>query len=558
MKPANPPKETVAAVDTAALDALFEPVNRGDAPGLVVGIALDGATVYRRGFGLASLEHGVANTPWTRMRIGSTSKHFASLAALLLAEEGKLDVDAGARRWLPELRAPADPAHEPTLRQFMAHTSGLRDSLDVGFLASGMTIKPKGDSLAVQARQRDVNFAPGDRQIYNNGGYHLLALAIERAAGMPFEQFLAERLFDPLGMRDTRSVPSDFEIHPGMATMHVAQPDGGWRRGIFPSEEVRAEGAIVSTVDDMLRWLAHLRGPHVVGSAASWAQLKTPARLNNGTAHGYALGLQVEDYRGVEVIHHGGTVIGGTCQMLTVPAHALDVIIIANGAPVSVSELANRVVDIVLGDAALPRPAPAMAECERFRPLVGARYASPSADMVFGFGDAGGKLGFVIHNSPPIPARAEAGALFLEFARIVTGPYRVIAEPLAADAAAPDTLQLEDAGTMQTLARLPAAPPSAAQAGRALVGRYRAPDLDADAEIALDGDALRMRVAGVHGPNTMTLTPYSDDVFGWNFTGQLAALGGTLAVERRAGKVAGLRMNTLRTRHMHFVRVEEQ
>ena len=541
-----------AALDVAALDKLFDAVNRSAAPGLVVGIARDGETLYRRGFGLASIEHGVANTPRTRMRIGSTSKHVASLAALLLAEEGKLDLDAGVRRWLPEL---PEMAQEPTLRQFMAHTSGLRDSLDVGFLASGMTIKPQGESMAVQVRQRDANFAPGDKQVYNNGGYHMLALAIERAAGMPFEQFLDERIFAPLGMRDTRSVPSDFEIHPGMATMHVARPGGGWRRGIFPSEEVRAEGAIVSTIDDMLRWLAHLRGPHTVGSAGSWEQLMTPTRLNNGFVNGYALGLQVEQYRGLDVVHHGGTVIGGTCQMLTVPGHGLDIIVISNGAQVNVAELANRIVDTVLGEAAFPLAEAPMADCADFAPLVGASYASASGDMVIGFGDAGGKLGLVVHNSPPIPLRAQEGALFLEFSRIVTGPYRVAIG--APGAEAPATLELSDAGTVQTLARLPAAPPSAADAGRALVGRYRAPDLGADAVILVEGDALQLRVAGAYGPNLFVLKPLSSELFAWNFSGELAALGGTLHVEREGGRVTGLRMNTLRTRHLHFQRRDD-
>lgn len=542
------------ATSTAtALDALFEAVNRSDAPGLVVGVALKGELLYRRGFGLASIEHGVANTPATRMRIGSTSKHIASLAALLLAEDGKLDLDAGVRRYLPEL--PQGP-QEPTLRQFMQHTSGLRDYLDVGFLAGGMAIPPKGEALATQLRQREANFAPGAKQVYNNGGYHLLSIAIERAAGMPFETFLEQRIFTPLGMRDTRSVPSDFEIHRGMATMHVAQPDGSWRRGIFPSEEVRGEGAVVSTVDDMLRWLAHLRGPHRVGSEDSWTQLMQPARLNDGTVGCYALGLMRESYRGVEIVHHGGTVIGGTCQMLAAPGHALDIIVIANGAKVNVGELALKVLEAVLGEEALSAPAAPMADSAAYRPLLDAVYASASGDTVLGFGDAGGKLGLVIHNSPPIPARQEEGALSLEFSRIVTGAYRVETVPLAQDAAAPPTLRFTDSGSTQTLERLAPLADGGAAAGRALLGRYRAPELDAEAEIVLDGEALQLRIRGAAATQVLALVAYSDTVFGWKFGGQLAGLGGTLQVERHDGRVSALRLNTLRTRRMRLERIE--
>ncbi|MGB9990099.1 serine hydrolase domain-containing protein [Massilia sp. SM-13] len=532
-----------------ALDALFQPANRSDTPGVVVGVAQHGKTLYRKAFGLASIEHGVRNTLATRMRIGSTTKHFACLAALLLAEEGKLDIDAGARRYLPELPAGLP---EPTLRQFMTHTSGMRDSLDVGFLAAGLTIKPKGEGLAVQARQTGINFAPGDKMMYNNGGYHLLSLAIERVSGMGFEQFLKERIFEPLGMLDTASVPSDFEIHPGMATMHVALPDGGYRRGIFPSEEVKGEGAIISTVGDMLRWLRHLRGPHSVGSEESWKQMLTPARLNNGMDSSYALGLLLEKYRGIDVIHHGGTVIGGTCQMLAVPQHALDIVILSNGAPVSVPELANKVIEAVLGEGAFPLPAERIARSADYQPLVGARYASSSAGMVIGFGETDGKLGLIIHNSPAIPVREENGALCLDFGRTVTGPYRVAVEA----GAAPQALELEDAGTMQLLERLPD-PPPLAEAGKPLVGRYRAPDLRAEAHIEFDGEVLQLRVASEYGPNLLALTPYSHEIFGWAYTGQLAPLGGTLHVERAGGKVSGLRMNSLRTRHLHLERIED-
>jgi CubicO group peptidase (beta-lactamase class C family) len=540
-----------SSASAAALDALFEPFNRGDAPGLVAGVARNGATLYRRGFGLASIEHGVANTPWTRMRIGSTSKHFTCLAALLLAEEGRLDIDAGVRRYLPEL--PPAP-HEPTLRQLMTHSGGMRDSLDIGFLASGMTIKPRGESLAVQVRQRDINFAPGDKIVYNNGGYHMLSLVLERVGGLPFERLLEERIFAPLRMVDTQSVPSDFELLPGVATLHVPQPGGTWRRGVFPSEQVLGEGAIISTVDDMLRWLAHLREPLVLGSAATWAQMLAPARLNNGMLTTYALGLQVEKYRGIGVIHHGGTVIGGHCQMITVPEHGLDIILISNGAAVNLADLAYRIIETVLGEDAFPMAPDMPAESARFAPLAGALYASPSADMVVGFGDVDGKLGLVVHNSPPIPMRATPGLLCLDFNRIATGPYRIAVTPLAATAAAPPTLAFEDAGTPQTLERLPA-PPPLALAGAALVGRYRAPDLGADVVIAFDGDALLARIAGEFGPSVLTLTAFSTDLFGWKFVGDLAPLGGTLRVERAGTEVSGLRLNTLRTRHMHLQRI---
>lgn len=116
---------------------------------------------------------------------------------------------------------------------------------------------------------------------------------------------------------------------------------------------------------------------------------------------------------------------------------------------------------------------------------------------------------------------------------------------------------------MRTLERLPATPPALADVGQALVGRYSVPELDAHARIDFDGDALLLRIASAFGPNVLTLQAYGANIFGWNHVGELAALGGTLYVERGEaedegkGKVSGLRLNTLRTRHMLFRRLDD-
>lgn len=558
-KTSSPSTESPPKTGVAALDELFQPVNRSDAPGLVVGVAQQGRTVYRRGFGLASVELGVANTPWTRMRIGSTSKHFTCLAVLLLAEEGKLDVDASVRRYIPELPLLDG---EPTLRQLMNHTSGYRCYLDTGFLAHGMAIQPAGLALQMQVRQAGSNFRPGDNMIYCNSGYHLLSVVIERISGQPFEQFLQERIFTPMAMLDTRSVPSDFEIHRGMATLHVAQADGSWRRGIFPTEEVRGEGAMISTVDDMLAWLAHMRRPtKTVGSEETWRQMLVLTTLNNGQVNPYALGLMRHDYRGVEVVHHAGGVIGGSCQMITVPSQALDIVIITNGALVNAVELAYKVIDALAADA-LTAPAPAKAAAEQFRPMVGSRYHSPASGLAFGFEEAPERrLGLSFLNGPPVPLREMQGStvLGLAFQDMAMGPLTVQAADLAGEGGeVPSVLALAEAGHIERYERLPATAPSGAEAGAALIGRYRAADLAADAEVSLDGDKLQLVVFGAAAPNLMLLQPWSSEVFAVSVAGTNLPLRGVVSVERdSSGHIAAFRINTGRTRHMRFVRLAD-
>ncbi len=553
----SPKTEETKKTGVAALDDLFQGVNRSDAPGLVVGVAQQGKTVYRRGFGLASVELGVANTAWTRMRIGSTSKHFTCLAVLLLAEDGKLDVDASVRSYIPELPLLEG---EPTLRQLMTHTGGYRCYLDVGFLSDGMAIKPKGVALTTQLRQSGINFRPGEKMMYCNGGYHLLSVVIDRVSGMPFEQFLQQRIFAPLAMLDTVSAPSDLEIHRGMATLHVATPDGGWRRGIFPTEEVRGEGAMISTLDDMLVWLAHLRAAEKkVGNADSWRQMLQTTRLNNGTVNPYALGLMRHDYRGVEVIHHAGGVIGGTCQMLTVPSQALDIVIITNGAQVNAVQLANKIIDAMAGEALVAEP-PAKAAAERFKTMLGTRYHSPTSGLVFGFEEAPeGRLGLAFLNGPPVVLKEQGQTLMLGFEDMAIGPLALQTADLAlAGAEPPAALAFSEAGNTERFERLPATPPALAEAGASLAGRYRAPDLDAEARIAFDaeGKTLQLEVFGAYGTNVMVLSPWSAEVFGWHVADTHLPLRGVLSIERGAGgAVEAFRVNTPRTRQMRFERL---
>lgn len=548
----------------AALDALFAPLCHSDSPGLVVGVAQHGQTVYRRGFGLASVELGVANTPRTRIRIGSTSKQFTCLAALLLAEEGRLDIDASVRRYLPELPVVGP---EPTLRQLMNHTSGYRCYLDLGFIAEGMAIKPAGVAWDVQRRQREANFEPGTDAIYCNSGYQLLSRVIEAVGGLPFEQFLQQRIFAPLGLLDTASVPSDFELHPGVATLHVPRPasqGGGWRRGIFPTEELRGEGAMVSTVDDMLRWLAHLRAPHKrVGSAASWQQMLAPTTLANGHATPYGLGLMRHAYRSLEVIHHPGAVIGGASQMLTVPSQALDIIVISNGGPCSPRELTLRIVDAMLGEpllgaAALP------AAAERFTPMLGRRYRGRDTGLVFGFAKAGGNgdaLGLSLLEGPPVMLRDDGAQLCKPFEDGAIGQFLLPTAQLAgAGEAPPQQLDLIAAGRRERCELLPETAPPLAEAGAPLLGRYRAADLDAEARIAFDGEQrLLLQIRGAYGGNRFELRALSAEVFGCQALDLPLAQGGNavLRVAPGAGPVSGVsgfRFDTPRTRQLAFER----
>ncbi|MDM0007922.1 serine hydrolase domain-containing protein [Variovorax sp. J22G73] len=547
------------AAALAAIDALLAPFARSDAPGLVIGIARHGRLLYRRATGMASLEMGVALTPTTRMRIASTSKHFTAMAVLLLAEDGLLDVEDPVHKHLPEM--PALSANGPTLRHLLAHTSGWRGHDELWAIAHGLTFTQPGPGLPAMARQGELNFEPGTHMVYSNGGYHLLAKIVERVSKRGFNDFLKERLFGPLGMPDTFSVATDLDVVPGLAGLYMPAPGGGWQRGVYPCE-LDGGGSLVSTVDDMLRWQAHMRADKkTVGSAESWALLSAPTTLSSGSQVHYGFGLARHPYRGVDIVHHAGAVLGATSQMLSVPAHGLDIIVMVNGAPVAPSPLALKVVELLLGDALeAPEVRPLASD---FSALVGQHYHAPSTGSVLGFADVAGKLAMSWQASPAQPLHQGDGKLWLGLQDLPVNDLVLDAADIAARGdrtGAPDTLVLHEGGLPRRFERLSENAPDAAALADALCGDYASADLDATARMALVDGTLLLTVQGRHGQHVCALTPLSADVMTLTSNDPVLARMGksVLNVERKAGRVVGLRLDTLRTRNIHLARQESR
>lgn len=534
----------------AAFDRIFEPLNRSDAPGVVVAAAVDGRTVYRRGFGLASVEQGRANTPATRMRIGSTSKQFTALALLLLVERGLVDLDCSARSYLPEL---PDFPHNPSVRQLLTHTGGYRCHVADGFLADGgHAVKPPGSAMAALLRQTELNAVPGQRWLYSNGGYHLLSEIIERVGKQRFEDFLRDEIFQPLGMVDTESIPSDFAIVPGLAALTVQYPDGRYQRGMFPHEDLRGEGGIVSTVDDMLRWLAHLRAPAKVGSAATWQQMLAPAVLSDGSTVPYSMGLLHMRFKGMAVIQHAGAVMGGSAQALTIPSHAIDVVVLCNGAPVSPGLLANDVVAALLRQDGRVEQEVGRPRAEDYASLIGQRYHAPSG-MLIEFRESEQLLALAVLGNSPVPLQLVGDDLVMAFEDAALGP--IVLRGLAAGLArAPDTIDASEGALRESFARLDPRPDQCAQLARDLAGFYLCPDLGSSAEVFIDGEQLRMRVQSRSGGVDMRLDPVTAGVIEWSAADPLMPMVGVINVRRGPQGVTGFDVEAWTSRHLRYVR----
>ncbi|MFN7115803.1 MAG: serine hydrolase domain-containing protein, partial [Saprospiraceae bacterium] len=184
------------------IDALFSKYNI-NTPGGVLTIARKGKIIYNKAFGMADLEHNLANNPETIFEAGSVSKQFTAAAILLLADEGKLSLEDDVRRYIPELPDYSTPIK---IRHLMTHISGLRDWGAVAAITGwerGKRVHTHAHVLEILSRQKALNFPPGDQYSYCNSGYNLMAIIVDRVSGMPFADFCQQRIFEPMGMKNT-------------------------------------------------------------------------------------------------------------------------------------------------------------------------------------------------------------------------------------------------------------------------------------------------------------------------------------------------------------------
>jgi CubicO group peptidase (beta-lactamase class C family)/lysophospholipase L1-like esterase len=348
--PAAEPK----AVGEGQVDSLFSS-RSASTPGCAVGVAQDGRIVLEKAYGMADLEHDVPNRPDTIFEAGSVSKQFTAAAVLLLAQDGKLELDEPVRKYLPEL-----PEHAATItiRQMLQHTSGLRDWGSIESIAGwprGTRVYTHAHVLDILGRQQALNFAPGTRWSYSNSGYNLAVILVSRVAGESFAEFTRKRIFEPLGMTRTSWRDDYTRVVKGRAIAYAAA--GAGYAADMPFENVHGNGGLLTTVGDLLRWSGNFDDPKV-GGRDFVRELQTPGRLANGNGHGYALGLAVGQYKGLSVVRHSGTTASYRAYLARYPEQRVSVAVLCNAGDSSPREVTQAVADLYVADALRPDPEP--------------------------------------------------------------------------------------------------------------------------------------------------------------------------------------------------------
>lgn len=333
------------ATPQARVDSVFADLVGPDRPGCAVSVMRDGAAVYRQGYGMANLDHGIPITPASVFHVASVSKHFTAMAVELLVEEGKVSWDDDVRRWVSEVPDFGTPI---TLRHLVHHVSGIRDQWNLLALSGWRWEADRvtqRDVLDITSRQTALNFPPGERYLYSNTGYTLLAVVVERVTGQTLRAFAQERIFEPLGMRATHFHDDFARIVPNRAWAYAPDPDGPFGlRGSIPDFDVVGATSLFTTVEDLARWDRNFTTAQVGGHAAL-ERLHQRFVLNGGDTIPYAHGLSTGTYRGLRTVGHGGADAGYRSQFLRFPEQGLTVAVLCNFPAANPGGRANRVAE---------------------------------------------------------------------------------------------------------------------------------------------------------------------------------------------------------------------
>lgn len=531
--------EPVATTPEGKVDQMMAMFG-GDTPGALVAVIRDGELAFARGYGMANLGHDVPFTAETRTNIGSTSKQFTAFALALLADRGQLSLDDDVRKHIPEL---PDFGETVTLRNLLTHTSGYREFVNTLVLAGRQVLEADHISpdeiLEVVQRQPRLQNRPGEEFNYNNTGYALAAMTVERVSGLSFPEWMDREVFTPLGMENTfvREHPGQIIANRSVGYLPAADgfretPDLGASMGA---------GGIYTTAGDLARWMRNLHTAEL-GGAGVMHELTTRSVLIDGDTTDYGLGLFIDNDRGLSRIHHGGADIAHRSTFVYYPELQAGYLVQSNYSAIPGS-IGRGVAEAFFGDHMVREDepeqtaeefAPEMLDRELLDAYAGRYELEAAPGTILTVSREGDQLRLETPGQSPAELDATSDSTF-------TIPGMDIGVTFHRDeGGAVDRLTLHQNGN-HLARRLDDAP---AVALDEYPGRYFSEELETFYHLALDDGELNLRHRRF-GPVPLAHT--QDDDFSASFPL------GTLSFERDSdGRVTGFRVGNGRARDIWF------
>jgi CubicO group peptidase (beta-lactamase class C family) len=343
-----------AALDAAALqkkvDELLNAHARvNDFSGSIL-LAAGGKPLVAKGYGYANVEWQIPNTPQTKFRIGSITKQFTSMLVMQLREQGKVELEDSVCVYV----APCPDAWKPVaIHHLLTHTSGIPTYTGIAAWREVNMVPKTVDQIVAFFRDLPLQWIPGEKYAYNNSGYFLLGVVIEKAAGKKYEQALQEMILAPLGMKDTGYDWSK-TIVPRRASGYSGRGAALANAAALDMQQPYSAGALYSTVEDLLTWDQALRTEKLLPEAAKTIMWKPV--LNN-----YAYGWNVVEPSPQSFGHrrmvHGGGINGFSAVIIRVPEPNVTAIVLSNNDSASASTVGRDLLAIYYGQSyTVPAP----------------------------------------------------------------------------------------------------------------------------------------------------------------------------------------------------------
>ncbi|HQW69081.1 MAG TPA: serine hydrolase [Flavobacterium sp.] len=338
-------KATPKPKTSDAVDQLIAKYAKPNEPGIAVSVIKDGAIVYKKGVGIANLEYGIPITTSTVFHVASVSKQFTVFSILLLEQDGKLSLDDDIRKYLPEMPNYGNPI---TLRNLANHTSGIRDNTDLAYLIGTTENDLFSNEQAVKliTSQKGLNFIPGEEFEYCNSGYILLAEIVKRVSGQSFSEFTETRIFKPLKMKNSVFLDNPEMIVKNKAYSYFKQDT--YYKSLLNFSFVGSTG-LNTTVEDLSLWALNFENK-TIGNNIIFDKMNKKSQLNSGEIINYALGQETKNYKGLDVLFHGGGDAGYRSYLLRIPEHNFSLVILSNSREFIPISLAYEIVDCYLKD----------------------------------------------------------------------------------------------------------------------------------------------------------------------------------------------------------------
>lgn len=326
-----------------SFDSLLKNEFKASEPGASAIVVKKGEIIYKKGVGIADMELSVPVQPDMVFRIGSVTKQFTAVCILKLVSEGKLSLQDDIKKYIPDYGI-----KEPiTVEHLLTHTSGIKSYTNVDSFWKHMRTDMTPREIIRLTESDTLEFQPGAQYNYNNTAFVMLGYIIEKVSGKPYEEYLHQNIFMPLGMNNS---------YFGSESRIIKNRVKGYKKvekDFFNSDYIsmtlpHAAGSIISTVEDLWKWNKALYSYKVI-SKEMVDKFTTPYKLTNGKSTNYGYGIAISSIQGSPVYDHGGGIPGFLTFGIYMPKEEVFVAVFSNCDCKSPDAAATKMAAIAIG-----------------------------------------------------------------------------------------------------------------------------------------------------------------------------------------------------------------